>query len=272
MRAPGAAAGSLPRSFQGVPADVSDHDEVGELLARHADGDDRARDELVARHQGLVRYLARRFAGKGEPIEDLEQVANIGLLKTIERFDPERGVQFSTYASATIIGELKRHLRDRAWSMRVPRGLKQASLRLGRVEQELSQQLGRSPKVSELAEAADMTEEEVIEALDAGGAYSLTSLDAPIGGEDESRTRLDELQAGDDYIGLADRLATVADAIEALPERQRRILYLRFYEDMTQTEIAEIVGISQMHVSRLLAKSFDAIRSWMEAMEESDTE
>lgn len=249
---------------------MTDNEEVGELIARHADGDRLAQEELVERHQGLVRYLAKRFAGKGEPIEDLEQVAYIGLLKTIERFDPERGVQFSTYASATIIGELKRHLRDRAWSMRVPRGLKQASLRLGRIEQELSQRLGRSPRISELAEAADMSEEEVIEALDAGGAYSLTSLDAPIGGDEESRSRLDELEAVEDYIGLADRLATVAGAIAALPERQRRILYLRFYEDMTQTEIAEIVGISQMHVSRLLARSFDAIRSWMDAMDESD--
>lgn len=249
---------------------MTDHDEVGELIARHREGDARAQAELVERHQGLVRYLARRFAGKGEPIEDLEQVASIGLLKTIERFDPERGVQFSTYASATIIGELKRHLRDRAWSMRVPRGLKQASLRLGRIEQELTQRLGRSPRISELAGAAEMSEEDVIEALDAGGAYSLTSLDAPIGGDDQSRTRIDELEAADDYIGLADRLATVADAIEALPERQRRILYLRFYEDMTQTEIAEVVGVSQMHVSRLLSRSFDAIRSWMEAMETSD--
>ncbi|HSM01969.1 MAG TPA: SigB/SigF/SigG family RNA polymerase sigma factor [Acidimicrobiia bacterium] len=249
---------------------MTDHDEVGELIARHREGDARAQAELVERHQGLVRYLARRFAGKGEPIEDLEQVASIGLLKTIERFDPERGVQFSTYASATIIGELKRHLRDRAWSMRVPRGLKQASLRLGRIEQELTQRLGRSPRISELAGAAEMSEEDVIEALDAGGTYSLTSLDAPIGGDDQSRTRIDELEAGDDYIGLADRLATVADAIEALPERQRRILYLRFYEDMTQTEIAEVVGVSQMHVSRLLSKSFDAIRSWMEAMETPD--
>ena len=248
---------------------MSDRDEVGELLARHAAGDGRASEELVSRHQGLVRYLAKRFAGKGEPIEDLEQVANIGLLKTMDRFDPDRGVQFSTYASATIIGELKRHLRDRAWSMRVPRGLKQASVRLGRVEQELTQQLGRSPRVAELAEAADMTDEEVIEALDAGGAYSLTSLDAPIGGDDDSRTRLDELRA-DDSIALADRLATVSDAITSLPERQRRILYLRFFEDMTQTEIAEVVGISQMHVSRLLARSFDAIRSWMEATEESE--
>jgi RNA polymerase sigma-B factor len=149
--------------------------------------------------------------------------------------------------------------------MRIPRGLKQASLRIGKLEQELSQRLGRSPKVAELAEAADLTEEEVIEAIDAGRTYSLTSLDAPIGDDGDSRSRIDDLGSNDDYLGLADRLATVSDAITALPERQRRILYLRFYEDMTQTEIAEEVGISQMHVSRLLAKSFDAIRSWMEA-------
>ncbi|MDP2623464.1 MAG: SigB/SigF/SigG family RNA polymerase sigma factor [Actinomycetota bacterium] len=244
---------------------MSDQEGVNRLIARFASGDESAREELVREHQGLIRYLAKRFAGKGEPIEDLEQVASIGLLKTIDRFDPERGVQFSTYATATIIGELKRHLRDKAWAMRIPRGLKQASLRIGKLEQELSQRLGRSPKVAELAEAADLTEEEVIEAIDAGRTYSLTSLDAPIGDDGDSRSRIDDLGSNDDYLGLADRLATVSDAITALPERQRRILYLRFYEDMTQTEIAEEVGISQMHVSRLLARSFDAIRSWMEA-------
>lgn len=244
---------------------MSDQEGVNRLIARFASGDESARDQLVREHQGLIRYLAKRFAGKGEPIDDLEQVANIGLLKTIDRFDPERGVQFSTYATATIIGELKRHLRDKAWAMRIPRGLKQASLRIGKLEQELSQRLGRSPKVAELAEAADLTEEEVIEAIDAGRTYSLTSLDAPIGDDGDSRSRIDDLGSDDDYLGLADRLATVSDAITALPERQRRILYLRFYEDMTQTEIAEEVGISQMHVSRLLARSFDAIRSWMEA-------
>jgi len=244
---------------------VTEQEGVNELVGRFTAGDLDARDELVKQHQGLVRYLAKRFAGKGEPMEDLVQVANIGLLKTIDRFDPERGVQFSTYATATIIGELKRHFRDKAWAMRIPRGLKQTSLRLGTLGQELSQQLGRSPRVAELAEAADLTEEEVIEALDAGRNYSLASLDAPIGDEDESRSRIDDLGSDDDYLGLADRLATVSDAITALPERQRRILYLRFYEDLTQTEIAESVGISQMHVSRLLARSFDAIRSWMEA-------
>ena len=244
---------------------MSDQEGVNRLIARFASGDESAREELVREHQGLIRYLAKRFAGKGEPIEDLEQVASIGLLKTIDRFDPERGVQFSTYATATIIGELKRHLRDKAWAMRIPRGLKQASLRIGKLEQELSQRLGRSPKVAELAEAADLTEEEVIEAIDAGRTYSLASLDAPIGDDGDSRARIDDLGSDDDYLGLADRLATVSDAIIALPARQRRILYLRFYEDMTQTEIAEEVGISQMHVSRLLARSFDAIRSWMEA-------
>jgi RNA polymerase sigma-B factor len=240
---------------------VSDRERVSLLMARVAEGDEAAREAVVREHQRLVSYLAKRFAGRGEPIEDLEQVAYIGLLKTIDRFDSERGVQFSTYATATIIGELKRHLRDKAWAMRIPRGLKQASLRIGQLEQELSQRFGRSPKVSELAEAADLSEEEVIEALDAGRTYTLASLDAPVGDEDDSRSRIDDLASNDDDLGLAERLGTVAAAISSLPSRQRRILYLRFYEDLTQTEIAAELGISQMHVSRLLARSIDTIRS-----------
>ncbi|MEX0826682.1 MAG: SigB/SigF/SigG family RNA polymerase sigma factor [Acidimicrobiia bacterium] len=240
---------------------MSDRERVSLLMERIAAGDESAREEVVREHQRLVSYLAKRFAGKGEPIDDLEQVAYIGLLKTIERFDPTRGVQFSTYATATIIGELKRHLRDKAWAMRIPRGLKQASLLIGQLEQELSQRLGRSPKVSELAEAADMSEEEVIEALDAGRTYTLASLDAPVGDEEGSRARIDDLASPDDDLGLAERLGTVAEAIAALPERQRRILYLRFFDDLTQTEIAAELGMSQMHVSRLLTRSFEAIRS-----------
>jgi RNA polymerase sigma-B factor len=237
-------------------------------MERVAAGDESAREEVVREHQRLVSYLAKRFAGKGEPIEDLEQVAYIGLLKTIERFDATRGVQFSTYATATIIGELKRHLRDKAWAMRIPRGLKQASLLIGQLEQELSQRLGRSPKVSELAEAADMSDEEVIEAIDAGRTYTLASLDAPVGDEEGSRARIDDLASPDDDLGLAERLGTVVEAIAALPERQRRILYLRFFDDMTQTEIAAELGMSQMHVSRLLTRSFEAIRSRAQLGEE----
>jgi RNA polymerase sigma-B factor len=247
--------------MSGAPAAVSDRERVSLLMARVAEGDEAAREEVVREHQRLVSYLAKRFTGRGEPIEDLEQVANIGLLKTIDRFDPDRGVQFSTYATATIIGELKRHLRDKAWAMRIPRGLKQSSLLIGQLEQELSQRLGRSPRVSELAEAADLSEEEVIEALDAGRTYTLASLDAPVGDEEDSRSRIDDLASNDDDLGLAERLGTVAEAISSLPERQRRALYLRFYEDLTQTEIAAELGISQMHVSRLLARSFETIRS-----------
>lgn len=240
---------------------MSDRERVSLLIARLVEGDEAAREELVREHQRLVRYLAKRFAGKGEPIEDLEQVANIGLLKTIDRFDPERGVQFSTYATATIIGELKRHLRDKAWAMRIPRGLKQTSLLIGQLEQELSQRLGRSPSIHELAVAADLSDEEVIEALDAGRNYTLASLDAPVGDEGDGRSRIEDVASADDDLGLAEHLGTVSEAIAALPTRQRRILYLRFFEDLTQTEIAAEMGISQMHVSRLLARSFEAIRS-----------
>ena len=219
-----------------------------------------ARDEVVAEHQGLVRHLARRFEGRGEPLEDLEQVANIGLLKALGRFDPARGVRFSTYASATILGELKRHLRDRGWSVHTPRGLKQLSLRLRRIRQRLSQRLGRVPTRRELAEAADLSEDEVAEALQAGMTYSLPSLDAPAGGDSDSRPRIERIGSPDEDLVMAARMAAVSEAIAGLPDRLKRILYLRFYEDLTQREIAAEVGISQMHVSRLLRRTFRTIR------------
>lgn len=234
--------------------------QTDELLARAADGDVVARDEVVAGHQGLVRHLARRFEGRGEPIEDLEQVANVGLIRAIERFDPARGVKFATYASATILGELKRHLRDRGWAVHTPRSLKRSSLRLGRLRQRLSQRLGRVPTLRELADAADLPEEEVAEALQAGMSYSLTSLDAPVGADSDADLRIDRIGAEDEDLAMAARMAALSDAIAGLPDRSKTILYLRFYEDLTQKEIAGEVGISQMHVSRLLRRAFREIR------------
>jgi len=227
----------------------------------------RARDELVTLHLPLVQFLARRFRDRGEPLEDLVQVGTIGLIKAVDRFDPQRGVEFSTYATPTIVGEIKRHFRDKGWAIRVPRRLQELRMALGQATAELSQKSGRSPTVAELALHLGISEDEVIEGLEGAQAYSTTSLDAQVGGDD-----------GDDSPSLGDRLGSEdldLEAVEyreslkpllaALPSRERRILALRFFHGMTQSEIADEVGISQMHVSRLLAKSLATLREGMTA-------
>lgn len=216
-------------------------------------------DEVVTRHGALARALARRFRGRGEPIEDLEQVAMIGLIKAWDRFDPERGSRFESFASVTILGELKRHLRDKAWTVRVPRALQETSLRVGRATEELSQRLGRSPSIAELAAELGVNREDVLESLQVGSAYAPASLDAPMG-EDESGS-LHELIGGDDHmLELAGRWSEAAEQLGKLDARSQQILYLRFFEGKSQTEIAGEVGISQMHVSRLLRRSLNSIR------------
>jgi RNA polymerase sigma-B factor len=243
-----------------VPS-VEDLDEE-ELFAALPDRG--ARDVLFDRYAGIARHLARRFAGRGESVEDLEQVASIGLIKAMERFDTGHGATFSTFASATILGELKRHLRDRVWSVRVPRGLKEASLEVSRASSELGQRLGRTPTLADIAAATDMSEEDVIEALQAGDAFGAVSLDAPTGSDEERPSMIDLLGGEDQALALAEQWQVVAQELGALPERERRILFLRFYRGLTQSEIAEQVGISQMHVSRLLTKSLDALRRAVE--------
>jgi RNA polymerase sigma-B factor len=225
----------------------------------------RARDELVTLHLPLVQFLARRFRDRGEPLDDLVQVGTIGLIKAVDRFDPERGVEFSTYATPTIVGEIKRHFRDKGWAIRVPRRLQELRISLGQATAELSQKSGRAPTVAELAVHLDISADEVIEGLEGAQAYSTTSLDAHAGGDD-----------GDDTPSLADRLGgedldleaveyreSLKPLLAALPSRERRILALRFFHGMTQSEIAAEVGISQMHVSRLLAKSLATLRESM---------
>jgi RNA polymerase sigma-B factor len=234
-----------------------EQDPTLELFARLAD-DASARDDLVQLHTPLAKYLARRFQGRGEPVEDLTQVAMIGLLKAIDRFDPAREIRFTTYATATIAGELKRHFRDKAWAVRVPRRLQETALRVSRVVGELSQELGRSPTVGEVAARTELAEDEVIEGLDAVQAYSAQSLDAPT---DEDRgTSADRLSVEDDVLETLEGWASVAPALREPAPRERRILYLRFYQGQTQTQIAEALGISQMHVSRLLARTLHRLR------------
>ena len=219
----------------------------------------RLRDELIEAHIGLAEYLARRFANRGEPLDDLIQVASLGLVKAVDRFEPERGLEFSTYATHTIVGELKRHFRDKGWAVRVPRRMQELHLRLSGLVSTLSQELGRSPTIPEIAQAAGTSEEEILEAMEAGQAYRFTSIDAPIPGEEAGSL---SQTLGDEDEGMVDAEHRVAlsPLIAKLPERQQLILHYRFFEGLTQSEIATRLGISQMHVSRLLARSLAQLR------------
>jgi RNA polymerase sigma-B factor len=221
-------------------------------------GDRALRNELIEEHMGFAAYLARRFANRGEPFDDLRQVALIGLVKAIERYDPDRGVAFASFAVPTITGEIKRHFRDRTWSVRVPRNLQEITMAIERVRNELGHELGRSPTITEIADALDVTEEEVLEGLEAGTLYRSASLDAPAHGGtalplgESLPARVDEQAKAEDH-------AFVVELLSRLPVRERRIVFLRYFEGLTQTEIAERMGISQMHVSRLLAKSIQQL-------------
>jgi RNA polymerase sigma-B factor len=218
------------------------------------------RDQLVEAHIGLAKYLARRFANRGEPVDDLVQVASMALVKAVDRFDPDRGFGFATYATHTIVGELKRHFRDKGWAVRAPRRMQELYLRLTKVIDSLSQTLGHPPTIADLAAATDSSEEAVLEAMEAGQAYRFTSLDAPIGGGD---TQTFAANTGDVDPGMADaeRRAVLAPLLARLTPRDQRIVNLRFFKEMTQGEIAAELGISQMHVSRLLAKSLAQLRN-----------
>jgi len=227
----------------------------------HRSGDPGLRDELVTAHLGLAEYLARRFANRGEPLDDLIQVASVGLLKAVDRFDPERGLEFSTYATPTIVGELKRHFRDKGWAVRVPRRVQELHLRLGKVVSTLSQDLGRSPTIGEIAERAGASEEEVLEAMEAGRAYRFASLDAPgSAGDDDNQSLASQLGEDDPLLTGIEHRVALSPLIAELPRREQVILHLRFFEGLTQSEIADRLDISQMHVSRLLARSLAQLR------------
>jgi RNA polymerase sigma-B factor len=237
--------------------------EVKRLFRELRDSDDPGiRDTLIESHLGLVEYLARRFAGRGEPLDDLIQVATIGLVKAVDRFDPERGVEFSTYATPTIVGELKRHFRDKGWAVRVPRRLQELNLRLGGVINQLSQELRHSPTVAEIAKAAGATEDEVLEALDSAHAYSLISLDA--GSSEEGLSYHEQIGGEDEALEALEDRVSVAPLLRKLPQRERHMLHLRFFKGLTQSQIADELGISQMHVSRLLAKTLATLRAGLE--------
>ena len=235
-------------------------EEDRELLRRyHERGDTSAREQLVQRHLPLVRSLARRYAGRGEPLDDIEQVGAIGLIKAIDRFELEREVSLATYATPNVVGEIKRHFRDKGWAIRVPRALQELNAKMSSTIDRLTSKLGRSPSVAEIAESLGATPEEVLEAIEVGSAYTTLSLSGGPSGEDEA----DPLEAigeeDEEYERTEDR-AALAPALAHLPQREREILRMRFEDGLPQTHIAERVGLSQMHVSRLIRKSLATMR------------
>jgi RNA polymerase sigma-B factor len=231
------------------------------LLKRyHEQGDVSAREKLIEHYMPLVRSLARRYSYRGEQLEDLVQIGAIGLIKAIDRFDVSRGVELTTYATPNIIGEIKRHFRDKGWSVRVPRGLQELNVQLARLIEQLTVQLGRSPTIPELAKAAGVEEELVLEALESGRAYTSLSLSAGGSDEDGELDPLESLGTEEHQYSVSEDRAVLAPGFKALDERERRILHLRFFDGLTQSQIAQHVGISQMHVSRLIRRALEKIR------------
>jgi RNA polymerase sigma-B factor len=234
-----------------------------DLLKRyHEGGDTSAREELVQRHLPLVRSLARRYAGRGEALEDIEQVGAIGLLKAIDRYDLEREVSLTTYATPNVVGEIKRHFRDKGWAIRVPRGLQELNAKMSGTIERLTIKLERSPTIAEIAAELEATPEQVLEAMEAGSAYSTVSLSTGPGGggDDDDFDPMESIGTEDEEFERTEQRASLEPALDQLPEREREILRMRFEDGLTQTQIAEKIGISQMHVSRLIRKSLARMR------------
>jgi RNA polymerase sigma-B factor len=239
--------------------DAKDRD----LLQRyHEQGDRAARQQLIERYMSLVRSLARRYASRGEQLDDLIQIGAIGLIKAIDRFDLDRGVELTTYATPNIIGEIKRHFRDHGWAVRVPRGLQELSIKLMRVVEQLTGELGRSPTIPELAEATGASEEEVLEALESSRAYTPLSLSVgPSGDDDDELDPLESIGTEEHEYEISEDRAVLEPGMRVLDAREREIIRLRFYEGLTQSQIAQQIGISQMHVSRLIRRALEKARS-----------
>jgi RNA polymerase sigma-B factor len=246
--------------------DRFDREQTREWFAAYAKTkDSKLRDELVVTHLNLVRYLAVRFANRGESIDDLIQVGTVGLIKAIDRFDVDRGVEFTTYATPTIIGEIKRHFRDKGWAVKVPRRLQELNLAVNRAVENLSIELGRAATVADLATKLGATDEEIIEAQELGQAYNVLSLDSELAAEGESRaaTLLDYVGIDDAELELFEDKANLEAAFHVLDPRERVIVYLRFYENVSQTEIAKRLNVSQMHVSRLQARALAKLKQFL---------
>jgi RNA polymerase sigma-B factor len=250
-------------------AHVTNVDDRTLLRRYHEEGDLAARQQLIEQYMSLVRSLARRYSYRGEQLDDLVQIGAIGLIKAIDRFDIDRGVELTTYATPNIIGEIKRHFRDKGWSVRVPRGLQELNVKLSKLIEEQTVVLGRSPTISELAKAAGAEEELVVEALESGRAYSSVSLSTGGGqAEDGELDPLESLGAEEQQYEVSEDRAVLAPGFRVLDERERKILHLRFFEGLTQSQIAQQVGISQMHVSRLIRRALEKIREEIASDEE----
>jgi len=221
------------------------------------------RNKLVTGHVPLAEHIAARFSNRGVPREDLVQVATLGLINAVDRFQPDRGTDFLSFAVPTVMGEVRRHFRDASWAMHVPRRLKELNLAINAASAELSQRLGRAPTPSELGKHLDLTPEQVFEGLEAGNAYHSMSLDEALSPEADSDPLGDTLGKTDESLEGVENYESLRPLIEALPERERQILTLRFFRHMTQTQIADRIGISQMHVSRLLARTLEDLRKGM---------
>ena len=262
--APGPPDGSPSRGFEASKLRSAElftelnGDDTGQSARRTA------RDDLVHLHLPLVEHCARRFRNRGEPFEDLVQVGTIGLLKSIDRFDSDRGVEFSTYATPTIIGEIKRYFRDKGWAIRVPRRLQELRMQIGATTAELTQSLGRSPTPRELAEAIGCSVEEIIEGIESSNAYSTLSLDASDDGDEMGGSMLDAIGVEDENLEHVEIRESLKPLLDALEPREKKILLLRFFKNRTQTQIAEEIGVSQMHVSRLLSRTLEQLRSSLE--------
>jgi len=256
VEVPGGSAESTSARF---PRDRGDEDR--RLLVRyHRHGDPRARDELVARFLPLARQLARRYQRGNEPLDDLVQVASLGLVKAVDRFDPDRGTAFSSYAVPTILGELKRYFRDTGWAVHVPRGMQERVMHVNQTMNTLSRRFDRSPTTADVAASTGLTKEQVVEAKTAAVAYDAVSLDSPRPG-DEGDSYAERVGSDDERYELVEYEAAIAPTLRALPARERLILHLRFNEDMTQSEIAALIGVSQMHVSRLIRRALERLRT-----------
>ncbi|HET6885604.1 MAG TPA: SigB/SigF/SigG family RNA polymerase sigma factor [Rubrobacteraceae bacterium] len=239
------------------------------LLERyHKQGEEGARELVIQEQLPLAEFLARKFAGRGEPVDDLVQVASVGLIKAVDRFDVDRNIEFSTYATPNILGEIKRYFRDKGWAMRVPRGLQELRQSAKEAIRDETVRTGRSPSIQELAETLDSDVESVAEALTLGWAYNTASLDAPVSQEEPDGDSIMDLQTDDRSVmeGLEDRIL-LQEAMNSLKDQQQQILKLRFNEGKTQTEIADHIGVSQMHVSRLLRRALDDLRRELEELE-----
>ena len=254
---------SFPSSSTGEAEDgPARAEEDRRLLVRyHRDGDRAAREELVQRLLPLARRMARRYRRSDEPLDDLVQVATLGLIKAIDRFDPARDTAFSSYAVPTMLGELKRYFRDNGWAVHVPRGMQERVMQVDNAVKDLSRKLGRSPSVAEVGKQLELGSEHVLEAMEAASAYDAVSLEAyRFGDEGDGETYAESIGVEDDRFELVEYGATIAPTLNALPPRDRIVLHLRFVEDLTQAEIADRVGVSQMHVSRLIRRALERLR------------